>query len=150
MFIIIIGDSMYRYYLFIIKNDAYKIYKNNPIYLYNILNTLYHLKSSDLIYGINLYKTICDIFSVKLLRNYINERFYTEKINNKIYLKNKTEKTNLKINYSSVIITSNKKIPEIFRIFNIYNKKIFVIDYKRKKYFWLNDQITKTKLTKKK
>ncbi|MBP3461295.1 MAG: sporulation inhibitor of replication protein SirA [Bacilli bacterium] len=141
---------MYKYYLFIIKNNAYKIYKNNSDYLFNILNTLYHLKGSDLNYGINLYKTICDIFSVKLLNNYINERFYIEKKDDKIYLKNKTEKTYLKINYSTTIIKTNKKMPEIFRIFNIYNKKIFIIDFKRKKYFWLNDQIIKTKLTKKK
>lgn len=141
---------MYKYYLFIINNNTYKIYKNNSKYLCQILNTLYHLKDSDLVYGINLYKSLCDIFSIKLLKGYINDRFNTEIVNDEIFLKNRSEITSLKINYSTVIIKSNKKIPEIFRIFNIYNKKIFVIDFKNKKYFWLNDQISKLQLTKKK
>lgn len=56
---------MYKYYLFIINNNSYKIYKNNSYYLYTILNTLYHIKKTDVIYGITLYRNICDIFSVK-------------------------------------------------------------------------------------
>ena len=134
---------MYKYYLFIINNNAYKIYKNNSYYLYNILNTLCHMKKTDWIYGINLYKNICDIFSVKLLNNYIKDRFYTETKNKKILLKNKEEKTSLKIRYSTVIIESSIYLPQIFRIFNIYNKKIFVIDFNNKNFFWLNDEIKK-------
>lgn len=87
---------MYKYYLFIINNNSYKIYKNNSYYLYTILNTLYHIKKTDVIYGITLYRNICDIFSVKLLSNYINERFKVEHQNKEIILKNKQEKTFLK------------------------------------------------------
>ena len=36
----------------------------------------------------------------------------------------------------SRIIINNKNL---FRLFNIYNKKIFVIDFKNKKYFWIKD-----------
>lgn len=134
---------MYKYYLFIINNNTYKIYKNNPVYLYQILNTLYHLKDSDLNYGLNLYKSICDVFSVKLLKNYINERFNTRTYKGKIKIKNENTNIYLRINYSTVIIESNIRNPQIFKIFNIYNKKIFIIDFKRKNYFWLNDQINK-------
>ncbi len=141
---------MYKYYLFIINNNSYKIYKNNSYYLYTILNTLYHIKKTDVIYGITLYRNICDIFSVKLLSNYINERFKVEHQNKEIILKNKQEKTFLKINYSCVLIKSTNIMPEIFRIFNIYNKKIFVIEFDRKKYFWLDEEIKKIMLTKKK
>lgn len=140
---------MYKYYLFIINNNAYKIYKNNSYYLYNILNILYHMKNTDLVYGINLYKNICDTFSVKLLNNYIKERFYTEEKNKKIELKNNTEKTILRIRYSTTIVESNVYLPQIFRIFNIYNKKIFLIDFDSKNFFWLNDEIKKIELTKK-
>jgi len=134
---------MYKYNLFIINNNAYKIFKNNSDYLYDILNLLYHMKKTDMLYGINLYKNICDKFNVKLLDNYINERFLTINVNNKIKLKNKNEKTYLKINYSNVVIESNILFPQIFKIFNIYNRKIFVTDFNNKNFFWLNDEIKK-------
>lgn len=136
---------MYNYYLFIINNNAYKLYKNNPTYLYEILNTLYRLQGNDLIYGINLYKNICDIFSVKLLNNYLKERFNTKIDNNYIVINNRNRTIKIKINYSRVIIKSNIKLPDILKIFNIYNKKIFVIDFKNNKYFWLNDKIMLSK-----
>lgn len=134
---------MTKYYLFIIKNDTYKVYKNNPKYLYEIINTLYHLKYSDLNYGINLYNTLCDTFSVKLLKNYIVDRFNTRTYKKRIKL-NK-EKTYIRLNYSKVEIETDLKIPPIFKIFNIYNKKIFVINFKEKRYFWLNDEINDKK-----
>ena len=134
---------MYKYNLFIINNNAYKIFKNNADYLYNILNLLYHIKKTDMIFGICLYKDICDKFSVKLFNNYITERFLIKKINNKILLKNNKEKTYLKIKYSNVFIESNVLLPQILKIFNIYNRKIFVVDFNNTKFFWLNDAIKK-------
>ena len=136
---------MYNYYLFIINNNAYKLYKKNPKYLYDIFYTLYKLKNKDLIYGINLYKNICDIFSVKLLSNYFKERFNYKIINNYIFINNRNKNIKIKLNYSRVIIKSNIKLPDILQIFNIYNKRIFVIDFKNNKYFWLNDKLELSK-----
>lgn len=136
---------MYNYYLFIINNNAYKLYKNNPTYLYEILYTLYKLKDKDLIYGINLYKNICDIFSVKLLNNYLKERFNVKYDKKYIVITNRNRKTRIKINYSRVIMKTNIKLPDILKIFNIYNKKIFIIDFKNNKYFWLNDKLELSK-----
>ena len=136
---------MYNYYLFIINNDAYKLYKNNPKYLYDILYTLYKLKDKDLIYGVNLYKSICDIFSVKLLNNYLKERFDYKSNNNYIIINNRNRKIKIKLNYSRTIIKTNIKLPDILRVFNIYNKRIFIIDFKNNKYFWLNDKLELSK-----
>ena len=133
------GDYMYKYHLFIISNNSYKIYKNNPKNLYDILNIICHMKSTDLIYGLNLYNSLCDTFSVKLLKDYIIDRFDIKQNSKFIFLNNKCEKTNININYSNTYIISNIKYPEIFRIFNIYNKRIFVIDIEHEKYFWLNN-----------
>ena len=137
---------MHNYYLFIINNNAYKLYKNNPKYLYSILYTLYKLKDNDLVYGINLYKNICDIFSVKLLNNYLIERFNYKKKDNYIVINNRNRLTKIKLNYSRVIIKTNIKFPDILKIFNIYNKKIFIIDFKNNNYFWLNDKIELSKI----
>lgn len=132
---------MKKYYLFIINTNTYKIYKNNPKYLYEILNTLYHLKMTNLDYGLSLYNSICDTFSVKLLNNYIKERFNTRTYNKKIKI-NK-EKTYINLRYSCIIIESNNLDSSIFKVLNIYNKKIFIINFKEKEYMWLNDKISK-------
>lgn len=137
---------MYKYHLFIINNNAYKIYKNNSKYLYEILNTLYYLKGKDLIYGINLYNNICDLFSVKLLNNYLCDKFSIKHINNYMILTNKIEYTKIKLNYSNVVIISNKKIPNLLKIFNIYNHKIFVINYNNKEYFWLDEKLNRNNI----
>lgn len=134
---------MFQYHLFIINNNAYKIYKDNPKYLYEILNTLSKLKGKDLIYGINLFKSNCDIFSVRLLNNYLKERYYIGKNKDYIILKNKNEITKLKIKHSRVIIKSNIKNPNILKIFNIYNKRIFIINFKENTYKWLNELLNK-------
>lgn len=133
---------MRKYYLFIINTSSYKLYKNNPKLLYTILETLYNLKENNINYGLDLYNQVCDTFSVKLLTSYIQEKYKYKKINNKlIKLNNKDEVTSLSIRYARTIVYTNKNIPKIFKIFNIYNKKIFVVDFYNKDYFWLNEQI---------
>ena len=62
---------MKKYYLFVIKNDYYRIYRKNPYILYKILERLYMLEKYDFSYGISLYKQLCQPFGVKLLKNYI-------------------------------------------------------------------------------
>lgn len=133
------------YYLFIINNNAYKLYKNNPKYLYDILNTLYRIKGNDLVYGINLFNSICNIFTTKLLINYLEERFYTKKHKEYIILKNNSELTKIKIKPSRIVIKTDKKIPNIFRLLNIYNKKIFIVNFRNGEFKWLNDVLNNKK-----
>jgi len=102
------------YYLFCINDYAYNIFYKNPSYLYNILNILLHTKKDNFNYGYNLYKNICTPFKVDVLKSYF---------------------TYLNIKPSRIII-DNKNL---FSLFNIYSKKIFAIDFKNNKYFWLKD-----------
>ena len=41
---------MKKYYLFVIKNDYYRIYRKNPYILYKILERLYMLEKYDFSY----------------------------------------------------------------------------------------------------
>ena len=41
------------------------------------------------------------------------------------------------------MIFTDTSYPEIFRIFNIYNRKIFVCDFLNSNYFWLNKEVEK-------
>ncbi len=128
------GDNMRKYYLF--------IYKNNSKLLYTILETLYSLKMDNVNYGVELFNQVCDTFSVRLLNNYIKEKYAYKLINKKlIKLLSNDETTTISIRYATTIIITNKNMPAIFKIFNIYNKKIFVVDFYNKDYFWLNEQI---------
>ena len=102
------------YYLFCINDESYNLFYNNSSYLYYILKVLLHIKKEDFIYGYNLYKSICIPFKTDVLKSYFK------------YLDIKPSR----------IIINNKNL---FRLFNIYNKKIFVVDFKNKKYFWIKD-----------
>ncbi len=130
---------MNKYHLFVINNEAYKIYKNHTDYLYKILLTLFHMKIEDFDYGIKLYNDICSPVSVKLLTNYFVSRFNTKKYNNYLYIDN--TKDLIRISPSNILLITPNRNSILFKIFNIYNKKILVIDFNNNKYFWLNDII---------
>ena len=137
---------MRKYYLFIIKNDYYKMYKKNSSVLYKTLFNLYNIKTSNLTYGLSLYDNLCNINSKKLLVNYIKKKYKYEMFSSKIIkLDLDDENTFIQVNYSCIIIVSSNNFPTIFKILNIYNKRIFVCDFKNNDYFWLNDQINKLK-----
>lgn len=130
-----------------IKSEYYKLYKNKSTTLYEILNNLYQLKEPNFSYGISLFDSICQPFSVKLLRNYIQNK-YTCTLENKKIIKVHSikERTYLQIAYATCVIKTNVNFPEILKVFQIYNKKIFICDFKNEDYFWLCDQSQKKKV----
>ena len=75
---------MYKYHLFIIKQDAYKIYRNNPYILYRSLLNLKNIGRYDFRYGISIYKQMCEHFSIKLLNNYITSKYSSKYINHNL------------------------------------------------------------------
>lgn len=135
---------MKKYYLFVIKNEYYKIYRKTPSMLYRTLENLYLLERYDFSYGISLYNQLCQPFGVKLLNNYIMNKYKCYSINSKVLqIKSLIEKTFIQIGYGTTVIFTDKELPEIFKIFNIYNRKIFVCEFEQHKYFWLNQKMSK-------
>ena len=122
------------YYLFIIK-DVYNSY--NDEFLYEILYKLKNIKKEEYNYGINIYNTICNLFDVRILKNYLNKKYSLREKNNKYYL-DKTNYFNIKKSYS--LINGDKYLREILCIFYIYNKNIFVCNFDKKNYFWIEDK----------
>lgn len=131
---------MNKYYLFIIDKKLIKNYKNKSYVLYKLLETLYKSETYDFCYGIKIYWQICNNISVKLLNNYINNRIKISKINEKVF-KIKNEQTYIQLMYPCIIIKTKNKRSNLFRIFNIYNRNIFVCDFKNQNYFWLNEYL---------
>ena len=137
---------MRKYYLFMIKTEYYKLYKNKPNILYETLTNLYYLREPNFQYGISLFDSICQPFAVKLLTNYIkNKHTCTMESSKIIKVHSIKEKTYLQINHSCCILKTNVNFPEILKVFHIYNKKIFIVDFNNKDYFWLETQIQRRK-----
>ena len=134
---------MRKYYLFIIKDEYYNKYRYSPYLLYKALYYLYKMNKYDLENGLYLYNKFCNIISKNVILNYIKNKFeyinYSKKI---IKLNSVLEKTYIQVNYSSIIILTNVNSPYIFKILNIYNKKIFVCDFNNRDYFFLKDSIS--------
>lgn len=138
---------MRKYYLFIIKKTYYNTYKNKSYVLYQVLETLKNAQTYDFSYGINVYKSLCMPFPIKLLYNYFEKRISYNLVNSKVMkINSHFEETYVEIKHSCIIIKSNVSFPEILKIFNIYNKNIFVCDFNHKDFFWLNDVLKKTTL----
>jgi len=135
---------MRKYYLFLIKNEYFKIYRDYSYILYKMLECLARMHTYDFSYGISIYNQLCNKVSVKLLNNYIDSKIRHHKISKKvIHIDSRFEDTYIQINTSCIIIKTNVVLPQILKIFNIYNRQIFVCDFNNGNYFWLNQQIKK-------
>lgn len=137
---------MRKYYLFMIKPEYCKLYKKEPLVLYQTLYNLYRLKEPNFTYGISLFDSICQPFAVKLLRNYVQNKYTCSMKNEKVLqVHSINDYTLLQINHACIIIKSNVNFPDILKVFHIYNKKILVCDFENDDYFWLSTQIQKRK-----
>lgn len=133
---------MRKYYLFIIQKEYYITYKNKSYVLYKVLENLKNIKTYDFSYGISIFNGLCLPFAVKLLNNYIENRIaFTRKNNKIIKVDSEFENTYVQIKYPCVIIKTDKNMPQILKIFNIYNRNIFVCDFANEDYFLLNEQL---------
>lgn len=133
---------MRKYYIFMIKDNYYQKYQYSPYLLYKALYYLYKMNKYDLENGIYLYNKFCNIVGRNVILNYIKNKFdYTMYSSKIIKLNSILEKTYIQVNYSCIIILTNVNSPYIFKILNIYNKKLFVCDFQNKDYFFLKETI---------
>ena len=134
---------MYEYRLFIIQKEILSIYHKKEQLLFDILKVLYFQKGNFEI-GYSLYNQIAKPFAVTLLSNYISEKIPSTKLDNHTYrLLSFFEKTYITIRPTHIFIKTDQEVTEIFKIFHIYHRDIFVVDFKNNVYFWLDDYIRK-------
>lgn len=122
------------YYLFMIKDDYFQ---KNSEYLYDLLFKLKNIHKENYNYGMTLYYNICRLFDTNILRHYLFTKYKLKNINNKFYL---DEYNYFEIRKSCCIINSDKYLREILCIFYIYNKNIFVCNFDKKQFFWIQDK----------
>lgn len=138
---------MRKYYLFQIRKDFFKIYKNNSYVLYKTLENLKTMKSKDFSYGLSLYESLCQTFDVLLLNRYLKNKYYGKihSQKNRHIITNPRNKNYIliEIHYSCIIILTNTNLPNIMREFNYYSHYIFVCDFMNEDFFWLDNQYKK-------
>lgn len=129
---------MRKYYLFIIRQEYAKMYQKQSYVLYRMLEKLFRMSAYDFSFGSDIFKELCSPFAVPLLNNYIKNRIHYKKINSRIIkIESMVEKTYLQIGYPCIVILTNVNRPQILKIFNIYNRNIFLCDFEHEDYVWL-------------
>lgn len=126
---------METYYIFNIKKEIYEIYKSNPKSLYKILFNLKNMKKQDVNLGLSIYNEICNIINKKKITKYINLLPVIKTKSNK-YLINKNM---IIINPSRIIMKTNEINEDIIYTLNNYNKNLFMCNFKKNEYYWLNE-----------
>jgi len=130
-------NNMRKYYIFIIRKEFYKIYKNNSLVLYKTLENLYSLNLTNFGYGLSIYKQLCLTFNTEVLNNYFLRKFNYYKYNKHFI---KSEHTIIEIHKSCIVVLTRYNIPKIMRYLLYYNRTLFVCDFDNKDYFWLENQ----------
>ena len=140
---------MNKLYIFDVKEEFYKLYKDKPGELFYIFNRIYNMKVSDKEYGYNLFCQISNFLDKKMINDFITNNYkdkvmYScsgcEHIINNLFL---NEISILTVKNSNIKIESNIKKPSFLD--NLRNLKLhlFVCDFKQKEYFFVARKRTK-------
>ena len=136
---------MRTYYIFEIKDEFYKLYKDGPNTLYIILRQLFLLKKQDAEYGFNIFNQLTNqqnkyLLNKNIFVKYHKEMIYT-KLGNEHIINNlfKDEISILTIKNSYIMLSTNHNYSSFFNILVDYSSNYFVVDFKNQDYFFLNE-----------
>ena len=130
---------MNNYHIFAIKKEVYKTYKNNEYSLFKILFNLYNMNKNDMNYGITLYNQLCYPINKKLIEDYLELIHNIRKGNNKYMITENKNNSILIIKPSNIIYKTNKISENITYILNNYYKYLFICEFDKKDYKWVNN-----------
>ncbi len=134
---------MKELFIFDVKEEFYKLYKDKQSELFFIFNRIYKMKSSDKEYGYNLFSQISNFLDKKTLNDFIKER-YKDKI---MYSNSKNEHiiNNLFLNEISILTIKNSNIriesnidkPAFLEDLRELKLRLFVCDFKNEEYYFI-------------
>jgi len=136
---------MRLYYVFNVKDDIAKLYKDNPQSLFKVLENIYYMHVDDVMYGFNIFKQITNKIKVmelnnnlyiKLHRDLVYSKTKDEHVINDLY---HDEVSILKVKSSHLLIESNKSYSSFFKVLNEFNRNYFICDFKEKDFFFISD-----------
>ena len=135
---------MKEYFVFNVKKEFAKIYKDKQEELFYIFNRIYYMKEIDKEYGFNLFEQVCNFNDKDDLNEFIYD-YYKDKA---IYSKTSKNEhiindlfTNeisiLTVKNSNIKIETNTDNPSFFELLKKYNANLFVCDFKSQNFFLL-------------
>ena len=140
---------MKEYFIFNIKKEFVRLYKNKPSQLFFILNRIYYMKEIDKDYGYNLFDQVCNFYDKDEINKFIEEK-YIDKI---MYSKSKNEHiinnlflneiSILKVKNSNLKIETNIEYPSFLKDLKEFSNNLFICNFKEQEFFFLNNSKTK-------
>ena len=134
---------MKEFYIFNVKDEFYKLYKDKPSELFFIFNRIYYMKPSDKEYGYNLFTQISNFYKKdeinKLFKNkYSDKIMYSyndnEHVINNLFL---NEISILTVKNSNIRIESNIDRPSFLEQLREIKGSFFVCNFKEQDYYFL-------------
>ncbi len=134
---------MKEYFVFNVREEFYKLYKNKPSELFFIYNRIYYMKEIEKEYGYNLFSQISHFLDKEYINNFFNNR-YKDKImysyNNNEHIINNlflNEITILTVKNSNIRIETNVDSPTFLTDLRDMKGTYFVCDFKNQDYFFI-------------
>lgn len=132
---------MRTYYVFNINNYFSYIYKKKPYKIYKMLESIMKENAHDMVLSYKLFEQIALSFNKNKLNAYFKFNYET---NPNYYYKdnihvimNNNEYTKLVITNSNIKIKTNINFPIFLKSIYEYKENIFICDFVKKDYFWL-------------
>ncbi len=142
---------MKELYIFDIKEDFYKLYKDKQSELFYIFNRIYHMKEVQKEYGYNLFCQISNFLDKKKINtiiknNYKDKIMYTcngnEHIINNLFL---NEISILTVKNPNIKIETNTEKPSFIENLKELKMHLFVCDFKEQNYYFITKKKSKVK-----
>ncbi len=134
---------MRTFYVFKINNMFQTFYNDKSSILFKMFNEIYNSEDDDIINNFRLFEKITIPFNKKIFNNYImlkhRDDLYYKKCENKHIITNDKELTKLVVNTTHLKIKTNKNLNSFIKDIIDTKESVFVIDFKNKDYFWLNE-----------
>ncbi len=142
---------MKEYYIFNLKNEFKRLYKDKPSELFFIFNRIYYMKEMDKQYGYTLFSQIAEFYDKEKINKFLTSRYQDkimysfsvdEHIINNLFL---NEISILKVKNSSIRIETNISNPSFFKDLKAFSDNFFVCNFKEQDYFFLKGNNHKVK-----
>lgn len=134
---------MRTFYVFKINNMFQTFYNDKSSILFKMFNEIYNSDDDDLINNFRLFEKITIPFNKRIFNNYImlkhRDDLYYNKKENKHIINKDDEMTKLIVNTTHLKIKTNKNVNSFIKDIIDSKENVFVIDFKNKDYFWLNE-----------
>lgn len=141
---------MKELYIFNVKEEFYKLYREKPSELFFIFNRIYHMKLSDKEYGYNLFSQISNFLDKSKINEVIKDKYKdkimysnngNEHIINNLFL---NEISILTIKNSNIKIESNVEKPAFLENLRDLKLNLFVCDFKNQDFFFITKKRVKS------